>query len=745
MLGRFLRSIVRYLGRGGSGRRPSRGRPDLLEHAVGLIRSENLTDARQVLEGIVAARPDEAEALHQLARIALKEDRFDEAVGYLERALTAAPNAVSVHVTYGNVRRAKGELDLAARLYSRALDVDADCVEACLNLGMVSCERGELEQGIALLEKATRINPDSFEAHHNLGNALRAQDRFEAAVRSYQRALQIEPEAGDTHFALGLSCQALGKHDVALPAYRRAVENGVNDPEVHYRMGNLLYEMGRLQDARNCLERTLNSRPDFAEAHNGMATILLAMGELEGAVREFRRAVQLKPSFAEAYNNLGLALFKGGEFDSGKTAFRQALDIRPDFAEAHSNLILSLCSDPRIGLDEHLAERYRWRDRHVRRPNIQPLPHSNTATPGRKLRVGYVSADFRQHSAMCGFGPMLLYYDRTAFEVLCYSNSLHEDDFTTRFRESVDRWRNIVGIPDADAARLMQDDGIDVLVDLSGHSAGNRLLVFARKPAPVQITAWGFVTGTGLDTIDYIFADEITIPNDAGRYYSEKVVHLPCVLTYMPQAVAPPVEPLPAQRNGFITYGYFNNYAKLSRDALVLWATLAHLVPGSRMLFKAKEFDYPHARERVSQVFAAAGVGPERLSFLGQTPWYEHLAAYGAVDVSIDPFPQGGGISTLDALWMGIPVVTLLGETVSSRVAAAILKVVGLSEWTAETPQEYLDIACRQAREIPQLAQLRANLRDRVAATPAGNSREYVRAVEAVYRGLWERWCEAQT
>jgi protein O-GlcNAc transferase len=744
MLGRFIRSIGRSLYRADPGRELSIRRPDLLEYAINLISSNNLDEAQRVLDGIVTERPDEAEALHQLARIALKQDRFEEAVGYLERALITAPNAARIYVTYGNVRRSRGELELAAQLYSRALDADVDCVEANLNLAMVACEQGELKQGITLLEKVARMNPASFVAHHNLGNALRAQGEFEAAARSYRRALRIDPGAGDTHFALGLSLKALGQHETALAAFHTALERGVKDPELFHNMGHVYYEMGRLQQAKNVLERAISSQPDVAELHNGLATILLATGELQGAIRGYRRAVQLDPSFADGYNNLGMALFKSGEFAGAKTAFRRALDIRPEFAEAHSNLILSLSFDPQVSLEEHLAERYRWRDQHVRRSNIRSLPHRNTRTPGHKLRVGYVSADLRQHSAICGFGPMLLHYDRSAFEVVCYSNSLLEDEFTRRFKASVDSWRSIIGMPDADATRLIQRDRIDILVDLSGHSAGNRLLVFARKPAPLQVTAWGYVTGTGLDAIDYIFADKITIPDDARRYYSEEVVHLPCVVTYMPQAAAPSVAPLPAQRNGFITYGCFNNYAKLSPDALALWARLAKLVPGSRMLFKAREFDHPHARERVSQIFAAAGVGFERLIFLGQTPWYEHLAAHAAADVSLDPFPQGGGISTLDALWMGIPVVTLQGKTVSSRISTSILKVVGLSDWTAETPQEYLDIACRQAREIPRLAQLRGSLRERAAATAVGNSGEYVRAVEAVYKDLWERWCATQ-
>ena len=734
MFGRFLRSIVRSLGRADSGRRPSGGRRDLLEHAVGPIRSDNLTDAR---------RPEEAEALHELARIAQKQDRFDEAVGYLERALTVAPNAVSVHITYGNVRRARGELDLAARLYSRALEVDADCVEAYLNLGMVSCERGELQQGIALLEKATRMNPDLFVAHHNLGNALRAQGRFEAAATSYQRALQVEPEAGDTHFALGLSFQALGKHDVALPAYHRAVESGVNDPELHYRMGNLLYETGRLHDARNCLERTINSRPDMAEAHNGMATILLATGELEGAVREFRRAVQLKPSFAEAYNNLGMALLRGGEFDSARTAFRQALDIKPDFAEAHSNLIYALNFSPAYTPEEIFAEHVEWARSHAAALGTESRPRGDPLDPARRLRVGYVSPNFRDHAVAYFFEPALRHHDRKQFSIYLYSDVRQPDALTARLRSYGDEWRDIAGLSDAAVADLVRGDRIDLLVDLTGHTNGHRLLAFARKPAPLQITWNGYPNTTGMQAMDYRITDGYADPPGmTERWHSEQLLRMPEIyMPFEPPAESPAVNAPPVQANGYITFGSFNNLTKITPQVIELWSRILHSVAGSRLLM----LTVPEGRTRLNIVhaFAEHGISEARLKLVGRLPVGAFLAAHREADVALDPFPYNGTTTTCHSLWMGVPVITLAGASHAARVGVSILSNLGLQRLVARDAAEYVAIATALADAPADLAALRAGLRERMLRSPNTDGERYTRFLETAYRNIWRDWCSA--
>lgn len=491
-------------------------------------------------------------------------------------------------------------------------------------------------------------------------------------------------------------------------------------------------------------EQAIRAEPGFALAHANLGMVLCEKRDPESGLAFLRRALAIDPELAEAHNSMGVLLASRGEIESGIASLRRAVALRPESSELHSNLIMTLGLDEHTGLAEHFAERRLWQRRHVDPLGLEAPRHDNRAEPGRRLRVGYVSADFRQHSAAYAFGPMLLHYDRGAFEVSCYSNSRLEDALAARYRASVDRWRSICDISDADAARLVREDGIDILVDLSGHTVGNRLLLFARKPAPVQVTAWGGATGTGLDAMDYIFADSVMIPEGMRRYFSEEVICLPSALTYLPHAELPPLAPSPALKRGFVTFGYFNNYIKLSRNALQLWARLLDSVRSSRLVLKAREFDQPQPRERILEAFTSSGIEAQRVTFLGGSSWYEHVRAQGGVDISLDPFPNVGGISTLEALAMGTPVVTLIGETPVNRISASSLAAVGLSDWIAATPEEYLRIACEKAADVAGLAWLRENLRARLLASPTGNPRQYVRAVEAAYRALWQRWCKGR-
>jgi protein O-GlcNAc transferase len=331
--------------------------------------------------------------------------------------------------------------------------------------------------------------------------------------------------------------------------------------------------------------------------------------------------------------------------------------------------------------------------------------------------------------------------DRGAVEVTCYSEVERPDEITAHFQAAADRWRLTLGMaPDA-MADLIRRDGIDILVDLSAFTRGNRLLVFARKPAPIQVTAWGYATGTGLSTMDYFFADPVVVPPGEQRYFAEEVVYLPSVLAYTPFPDAPP----PLRADGPLTFGSFNRPSKLNDETLALWARVLAAVPGSRLLLKFGGMDDPALAARVRAVLARHDVAPERVELRGQTSTYDHVAAYGEVDIALDPVPHGGGVTTLEATWMGVPTLTLPGDRVSSRVTASVLTTLGLTSWIARSPDEYVALARRHAANPVALSVLRAGLRDRLAASPICDSVRYCRAVEAAYRAMWRRWCAQQT
>ena len=568
MLGQLVKRLLRRLlsAADSNSHAGSRDIKALLNEATAGIKVDDTQRAQKALQRIVELEPHHAEALYQLGCIAQDTGQTDAALEWVAKAMAADPRAARFYNTYGNLKYAQKELDGAAKSYAEAIRIQPDFAEAYTNLGMVLCERGEIAEGVQLFNKAIEVDPRQYHAHHNLGNARQALGEFEAAVACYQRALEITPDAVETQYSLGASLQALGRFDAALAAYQRALELKPDHAETHYRLGNVLYEMDRFDDALACLNRAICLRRDFHEAYNGLGIVLLKQGNPDDAVPALNHAIALRPDFAEAHNNLGMALQRLGKFDNAIAAYRRALEAKPDFVEAHSNLICALGFDPHIDTAEEQAERRRWRARHVQSRRFGIRPHENTPDPDRRLRIGYVSADFQRHSAASGFGLMLLHYDRSQYEVACYSNSVREDDITARFRGSVGKWRTIFGMSDEAVADVIRADGIDILVDLPGHSAGNRLLVFARKPAPLQVTAWGHATGTGLEEMDYLFSDETTIPPQWRHYYSEKVLYLPCVISYMPQAEPPPLETLPAQRNGYVTFGFFN---KALRRAIV--------------------------------------------------------------------------------------------------------------------------------------------------------------------------------
>jgi predicted O-linked N-acetylglucosamine transferase (SPINDLY family) len=444
------------------------------------------------------------------------------------------------------------------------------------------------------------------------------------------------------------------------------------------------------------------------------------------------------------YSNLGILFMNSGRAGEAEACYREALRLQPGLVETHSNLIFMLDCQAGVGPELQQAERRRWYEEHGRGFAAAIRPHDNTPDAKRRLRIGYVSGDFKRHSAMNAIRPVLRQHDHSQVEVFCYSNlpTSQEDHVTRDLRTASDHWHRVVGLDDDELAARIREDRIDILVDLSGHTSGNRLLVFARKPAPVQITAWGHATGTGMATMDYLFADPVAVPAAIRPLFAERIVDLPCILAYEAPTDAPAVTPSPPVQTGLpITFGSFNRLVKLSDATLDLWARLLRAVPASRLLIKDLNLGESSVQRRLRERFEAQGVEGKRLIMLGRTPQREHLATYSRVDIALDPFPQNGGISTLDALHMGVPVVALRGTTVASRLNASILTAVGMAEWVARDEEDYLAVAARWARNPAGLGRLRRKIRPRLARSPLGDHQQYTRAVEQAYRQIWLQWC----
>ena len=537
-----------------------------------------------------------------------------------------------------------------------------------------------------------------------------------------------------------LRLHADGKLDQAEPLYRQILSLEPGHFTAIHCLGVIESQRFHYEAAVVLIGEALRLNPRSAMAHLNLGIALGGLGRYQEALTHYQFSLVLNPAFPDTYMNRAIALHRLGRHEESLANYDKCLAIKPDFALAHSNKIFVLDYVPGLGFEEHQAERRRFYQAQAKRFEDPHRLHRNDRDPSRRLVLGYVSADFRRHSAASCFGPVLLRHDRAAFKVVCYSGTVVEDDWTQRFREAADLWRPTAGLSDDELGARIREDGVDILIDLSGHSEGNRLLVFARKPAPVQVTAWGHGGGTGLPMIDYLFTDPVHIPPWARPLFAEKAYDLPCNITFEPPGYAPAVADLPARRRGSVTFGSLNRFVKLTPDLLDLWARILAEVPGSRLLLKDAALEDPPLQAQLRDRFAGRGIDPDRLLLRGLSDHEAHLAAYNEVDLVLDPFPQNGGITTWEALWMGAPVIAMPGNKPSSRISASILQALGLGEWIAGDETAYRELAVRRAADLDALARFRHGIRARIEASPAGNPWAYTRAVEESYRAMWAQW-----
>ena len=465
--------------------------------------------------------------------------------------------------------------------------------------------------------------------------------------------------------------------------------------------------------------------------------------KLDEAFAEFSEVKRLNPNSAQAHLNLGNIWLDCAEHDEAMACFDRAFALDPVSAARLSNRIFAMHYHPRYDAPALLASARQWDDLigQPLRPSIRP--HENPREPDRKLRIGYVSPDFRQHVAAHCILPLLANRDREQFEIVCYSSTSHEDAMTATLREHADDWRNIRRMGDQQVAETIRADRIDILVDLALHSLGNRLTVFARKPGPVQMTYLGYCSTTGLSAMDYRLSDPHVDPAEISLSdYREKTIRLPrTYLCYEPEGPMPEVSPPPCLAGGTMTFGCLNNFMKCSSDALELWARILQAVPESRLILHAKPGQH---LDRVRERFERGGVSPGRLEFLGRQDWPRYVQTYSRIDIALDPFPYNGGITTCDALWMGVPVITLSGKTAVGRVGRSFLSNIGLSDLIAPTPERYLKSAVELANNVDRLKQLRGELRERMRTSPLMDARQLTRNIESAFRDVWQNYCKGE-
>ncbi len=489
-------------------------------------------------------------------------------------------------------------------------------------------------------------------------------------------------------------------------------------------------------------DRAIALAPDDANGWLSRASVLLQVKQIARAYSDCATALALASDSAQAHLVQGLCLAGLGRVDEALASFDRALDIQPDLQSAISSKIFTLDFAADATVEQHQQARQVWWERVGAKIASEAAgPYDNSCDPDRRLVLGYVSSDFNAHSAAFIFKPVLQHHDRARFEIVCYSCSSRVDATTREFEGMADRWRDAAQWTDDRLAAQIRADGVDILIDLSGHTRGNRLGVFARKPAPIQVHGWGHGTGTGLPTIEYLFSDPVAIPVAVRHLFVETVIDLPCFVTLAPLPAGIARAGAPALSNGFVTFGVFTRISKISDEAVDVWSRILERVPGSRLLIKDFALDDRLVRDNLLARFAACRLPAERVELLGATSRDEHLASFNRIDICLDTFPQNGGVSTWEALQMGVPVVAKLGNSLPGRAAGSILTALGLPDWVADCDQTYADIAAIRAFGIGDVSQLRRELPERIRDAAAGDPVSYARAVDDAYRAMWKRYC----
>jgi len=716
----------------------------LLPAAVAAYRQGKHAETQALCRQILKDLPEHFDALHLLGFSELECQRFEEAERTLTRAVNVEPRNAEARSNLGLALFKLRRYDDARKNQERAVALTPNFPIAWTNLGNTLMRLGLIEQAVDAHDRAIQHKPDYADAYCHRGTALLLLDRNDEADQSFDRALSFQPHHLQAIAGKGLVSFHLRHSDTALAAFNTALAIKPDFAEILNYRGRVYVQMGQFALAEADFDAAIAIDPAMDSAWRSKAAVKLLLDDTASAMAACMKALERDPASETAIALLGTCYARQGDIAAAVEHFDRALAIKPDFEEAIMKKIFALDFAPDADFAVHQAARRAWWDAigaRINKTKRRELPRL-VPDPNKRVVVGYVSPDLRSHSVAVGFLPVLRNHDRSQFQINCYFCSPLRDAVTEECQSLADRWVDAWQFSDDELADRIQSDGVDILVDLSGHAGGNRLTVFAQKPAPIQVTALGNGTGTGLQTMDYLLTDPVSVPEAARPLFAEKVYDLPCVITTerLPELRS---SALPMIRNGYVTFGVFNRIDKISEDALIVWSKLLQQVDGSIIVIKNGALDELLLRDGLIGRFVARGISPDRIRCLGSSVRHKHLAEFANIDISLDPFPQNGGVSTWESLQAGVPVVSKLGIGTTSRLGGAIVKAVGLDDWVAEDDDGYISIARTYASMAPHLEALRAGLPARVAACAAGNGAIFTRHVEEGYRQFWRDYCAA--
>ncbi|MBL8826038.1 MAG: tetratricopeptide repeat protein [Planctomycetaceae bacterium] len=701
-------------------------------------------EALASFEQAVSMKGDYVEAYMNLARLYDRLGQKEKALQSCKTALRINPNMIDALGWQAHYESREGRHDEAAELYRHALRIAPDNVQLLHGMGVVRLNQKRYAEAADRLRRVVEMTPQDIAATYELGICLQQTGQLDDAEQCYRRVLTSLPNSVEVHNNLGICLALRGKLEESKAEFKTAIALQPTHPEAHSNLGNVLLTQARYHEAVACYRESLKHNNQNALAYNNLSAALAPLGHLHEAAQCGELAVKLQPEYPDAWNNLGNVYKDMGWFDQSYVATREALRQQPQFISAHSNLLMALNYDPRISQEQIAAEHWLWFERQGK-DLPRPTSYRNRPDPDRPLRIGYISPDFRQHPVTDFLIPILEHHDRQQFPTFLYSNSGAPDATTERVRAACDSWNLVHGRTDAEVAQLVQEHEIDILVDLAGHTAHNRLPTFARKPAPVQVTYLGYPATTGVPTIDYLFTDAVVDRPEDEAFYIEKLWRLEGGFScWAGPRNLPDVNELPALKNGYITFGSLHAITKLNPGVLALWAQLLRGMPTARLILARTTLRGP-AQEQILGELGKHGIDASRIEI--RNTWKTavgHWENYADIDISLDVFPWCGHTTACESLWLGVPIVTLMGNRHAGRMVASVLTYAGLSDWIGATPDDYVRIATEKASQVDQLAELRRNLRPKLLASPVGDGRRITDQVESAYRQMWREWCAKQ-
>ena len=759
-------------GRPSSGPQPKGPSAQDMGHLTGLFNGQRFPEALALAQALTRRFPKHGFGWKMLGVVLRRLGHEPEALESLRKAVLLAPGDAEAHNNLGVSLKALGRLSEAVRSFEAAVQRLPGFVGAHYNLGTTRVGLGQLAQAELSYRRALQLKPDFADAHAQLAGVLQALERPDEAVASYDRALGLGADQAALHYNLACSLQLTGQLERAETAYRRATQLAPAFALAPYNLGNLLHVQGRWMEAKDCYQTALQRDPGLVQAHTNLGNTLKELGHVDEAELSYRQAVSLKPDLAEAQHNLGLLLMQVGRTHEALDSFRCAVHSAPSYAQAHKSLgdalkdlgqfdaaalgyQRALQIDP--GLQDALSNSLFTLNYHPDKSGEQVfvvyqdfeqqfgLPHraswrayDNDRSHGRRLKVGYVSPALRQHSSRHFLEPLLARHDHGAVEVYAYAELAREDAVTARYKSYVDHWIPTQGLSDDVLAQRIREDRIDILVDVAGHTAGNRLQVFARKPAPVSLHWLDFGYTTGLSAIDYYLTDWPTVPAGSEALFSEAPWRLDGPgLVYRAAEGMGEVSPLPAEQKGCITFGSLTRAVRINHHTVRVWAALLQRVPTARLVINSGDYRTAAMQADLADRFAAHGIARERLDIGHHSPPWDVLRQ---IDIGLDCFPHNSGTTLFESLYLGVPFVTLAGRPSVGRMGSAILHGLGHPEWIADTEARYVEIAVVMAADLPKLATLRAGLRAEMAGGPLMDEAGFARRVEAAYQSMFKAW-----